>query len=86
MAIKRTMTIDENETTIKMYFKPSNTIFGVYKEVNDVLKIAYEDETDTDIAARVLNYYAETMKYLKKLIECPSVLRDAPRKIEEDIR
>ena len=65
MAIKRTMTIDENETTIKMHFKPSDTIFDVYNEVNRVLKKAYEAETDTDSAARVLNY---TPRLMKKLI------------------
>lgn len=62
MAIKRTMTIDENETTIKMHFKPSDTIFDVYNEVNRVLKRAYEAETDTDSAARVLNYTPRLMK------------------------
>ena len=45
MTVKRNLTIDSTETTIKVPFKPTDTIFDVYNKMNEAIdKIKNSDE------------------------------------------
>lgn len=45
MAIKRSLSIDASETTIKVVFKPTDTIYDVYTKMNDAIdEIKNSDE------------------------------------------
>ncbi len=85
MTVKRKMNLDDNETTIKLHFNPSDTLFDVYQKLNDALKIAYEGDTDTDDAARIIGYIPRLLKkftmWILKTLDyfgmLPSVLVEA---------
>ena len=62
MAIKRTMSLEENETTIKMKFKPSDTIYDVYRIVNQAIEEAMSGDTNTDDVARIVGYIPGLLK------------------------
>ena len=62
LAVKKKMSLDGNETTIKMHFKPEDTIFDVYRIVNDALKDVYEGETSTYSVAKIINYIPGLIK------------------------
>ena len=62
LAVKKKMSLDGNETTIKMHFKQEDTIFDVYRIVNDALKDVYEGETSTDSVAKIINYIPGLIK------------------------
>lgn len=62
MAIKRTMSLEESETTVKMKFKPSDTIYDVYKEINKCINDAIEAPTNTDGVAKAINYIPGLLK------------------------
>jgi hypothetical protein len=62
MAIKRTMSLEENETTIKMKFKPTDTIYDVYKTINDAINEGINGPTDADGAAKIINYIPGLLK------------------------
>ena len=57
MAVKKKMSLDGQETTIKLVLNPSDTLFDVYDKVNNALKEVYEgDEGGVDAAARIVGY------------------------------
>lgn len=63
LAVKKKMSLEGVETTIKMHFKPEYTIFDVYDVVNDALKEVYEDaDTSVDKVANVINYIPGLIK------------------------
>lgn len=63
LAVKKKMSLDGIETTIKMHFKPEDTIFDIYNVVNEALKEVYdEDGTAVDKAATVINYIPGLIK------------------------
>ncbi len=62
VTIKRKMNLEDNETTIKLHFNPADTLFDVYDKLNAALKKAYEEDTDTDNAARVIGYIPRLLK------------------------
>ena len=38
MTVKRSLTLDASETTIKVYFEPTDTIFDVYRKMNEKIE------------------------------------------------
>lgn len=58
MAIKCEMSIEGEETMIKVVFEPTDTIIDVYEKFNKVVEQvkAKHDETDFDKTARIINY------------------------------
>ena len=63
LAVKKKMSLEGVETTIKMHFKPEYTIFDVYDVVNDALKEVYEEaDTSVDKVANVINYIPGLIK------------------------
>ena len=56
MTVKRSMSVDATETSIKVIFEPTDTIFDVYRKMNEKIEeIKSSDEnTSTDDVAQVL--------------------------------
>ena len=55
MTVKRALTIDATETSIKVHFEPTDTIFDVYRKMNekiDEIK-ATEENNNTEERARI---------------------------------
>ena len=53
MTIKRALTIDATETSIKVHFEPTDTIFDVYRKMNekiDEIKATEENNSTEDVA------------------------------------
>ena len=58
MTAKRSMSKDAEEATIKPHFEKTDTVFDVYRRVNEAMEKEVkttETENSTDIAARILN-------------------------------
>lgn len=63
LAVKKKMSLDGIETTVKMHFRPEHTIFDVYEIVNEALKEVYEEKgTSVDRVANVINYIPGLIK------------------------
>ncbi len=56
MAVKRSMSVDATETTIKVHFQPTDTIFDVYRKLNEKIEeIKTSDEgNNTEEVAEAL--------------------------------
>ena len=56
MTVKRSLSVDASETSIKVIFEPTDTIFDVYRKMNEKIEqIKSSDEnTSTDDVAQVL--------------------------------
>ena len=53
MAVKRSMSVDATETTIKVHFQPTDTIFDVYRKLNEKIaeiKTSEEDNNTEEVA------------------------------------
>ena len=53
MAVKRSLSVDATETTIKVHFDPTDTIFDVYRKLNekiDEIKATDEHNNTEDVA------------------------------------
>ena len=53
MTVKRTLSIDATETSIKVHFEPTDTIFDVYRKMNekiDEVKATEENNNTEDVA------------------------------------
>ncbi len=53
MAVKRSLAVDASETTIKVYFEPTDTIFDVYRKLNekiDEIKASDGNNNTEDVA------------------------------------
>ena len=63
MAVKRNLTVDATETTIKVEFDPTDTIFDVYRKMNqEIEKIKSSDEENgTEDFANSLNKMARLL-------------------------
>jgi hypothetical protein len=57
-AVKKELTVQGQETTVKIHFDPSDTIETVYNKVQNVLQQSKQkgDSNKTDKAARLLNF------------------------------
>ena len=53
MTVKRALSIDATETTIKVYFEPTDTIFDVYRKMNEKIEEikASEENNNTEAVA-----------------------------------
>lgn len=82
MLVKRGNTIDAGETSVKVAFEPSDTVYDVYRKVNDALdKVRDEDDgNDTDgfasflansprFVTRILMWIMRALDYLGLLPE-----------------
>lgn len=56
MTVKRNLTIDATETTIKVEFEPTDTIFDVYEKMNEKINEIKMDDgsNDTEVVAETL--------------------------------
>ena len=53
MTVKRSLTLDASETTIKVYFEPTDTIFDVYRKMNEKIeeiKASYGNNNTEEVA------------------------------------
>ena len=53
MAVKRSLSVDATETTIKVHFQPTDTIFDVYRKLNEKIeeiKTSEEDNNTEEVA------------------------------------
>ena len=57
MTIKRALTIDATETSIKVHFEPTDTIFDVYRKMNEKIEEvkASEEHNNTEDVAEALS-------------------------------
>ena len=54
MTVKHSMSVDATETTIKVHFQPTDTIFDVYRKMNEKIeeiKTADQDNNTEEVAA-----------------------------------
>lgn len=58
LAVKKDMTEDSEETTIKVIFKPTDTIYEVIEKMNEEIgkNKKLGDKNDTDVAAKVISF------------------------------
>ena len=63
MAVKRSLSIDASETTIKVEFEPTDTIFDVYRKMNEKI-----DEVKTGVVGTNTDEVAETLSRLPRLL------------------
>ena len=58
MSVKKHMTIDSDDTCIKVVFEPTDTIYDVYRKFNEVVQanVGNDDESSFDNLAKILNY------------------------------
>lgn len=58
LAVKKEMSAESEETTIKVTFEPTDTIYDVIKKVNEEVEKNknVETENNTDIAAKILSW------------------------------
>ena len=56
MAVKRSMSVDATETTIKVHFEPTDTILDVYRKLNEKIEEikTSEEENNTEEVAETL--------------------------------
>lgn len=57
MTVKRSLSVDATETTIKVHFEPTDTIFDVYRKMNekiDEIKYGGEDNNTEQVAGALL--------------------------------
>ena len=56
MTIKRSLSIDASETSIKVYFEPTDTIFDVYRKLNEKIEEikASEEHNNTEDVAEAI--------------------------------
>ena len=56
MTVKRSMTLGASETTVKVYFEPTDTIFDVYRKMNEKIEEikASDDNNNTEEVAESL--------------------------------
>jgi hypothetical protein len=63
MVVRKTLTEEEPETVIKVFFEPTDTAEDVYNRFEEAFAKAFEgDENDIDSAARILNYIPGLVK------------------------
>ena len=57
MTVKRALSVDATETTIKVYFEPTDTIFDVYRKMNEKIEEikASDENNNTEEAAEALS-------------------------------
>lgn len=57
MAVKRSLTVDSDETTIKVEFDPSDTVYDVYRKLNAAIEEVKSSESNStdDFAERFSN-------------------------------
>ena len=63
MTVKRSLSVDASETTIKVVFEPTDTIFDVYRKMNEKI-----EEIKTDESANDTEEFAETVCRLPRVI------------------
>ena len=60
MAVKRSLSVDATETTIKVHFQPTDTIFDVYRKLNekiDEIKTSEEGNNTEEVAEALTKEY-----------------------------
>ena len=63
MVVRKTLTEEEPETVIKVFFEPTDTAEDVYNRFEEAFARAFEgSENDIDSAARILNYIPGLVK------------------------
>ena len=84
MAVKRKMSLDGQETTVKLHLSPSDTLLDVYRKFNDLLLSTIGEETsenNTDSTARIIGYIPGLVKkwviWLLKLLDYFGLLPSA---------
>ena len=63
MTVKRSISLEAMETTIKVYFEPTDTIFDVYRKMNEKIeeiKTSDEDNNTEELA----NFFARMPRFL----------------------
>ena len=86
MMVKKSMTADGQETGIKLRFKPDETIYDVYKEMNEAIEAAKAegDSTALDKVARaIVKMPALILRMFVGLMNCLDYFGIMPKVIEE---
>ena len=84
LAVKKKMSLDSPDTTIKMHFKPTDTIFDVYRVVNEALAPVYQADTNVDKTAALINYIPGLIKKgVIALLKCLDYFGLLPRALTE---
>lgn len=84
LAVKKKMSLDSPDTTIKMHFKPTDTIFDVYRVVNEALAPVYQADTNVDKTAAFINYIPGLIKKgVIALLKCLDYFGLLPRALTE---
>lgn len=67
MTVKHSLSVEATETTIKVHFKPTDTIFDVYRKMNEKIeeiKTAEEDNNTEELAA----VFAKLPRFLLRFV------------------
>ena len=79
LTIKRKMSLEGEDTTVKMHFTPDMDIYDVYRVVNQSIEIAMQPN-DTDKTAKVLCYIPGLLlKFVVKMLKTLDYLGFLPK-------
>ena len=67
MAVKRSLSVDATETTIKVHFQPTDTIFDVYRKLNEKIEEIKTSEEDNNTEA-VAEAMTKAPRFLLRLM------------------
>lgn len=84
MAVKRSLTIDASETTIKVVFKPTDTIFDVYSKMNaaiDQIKNSGEENGTEEFANKFANLPRLVISFALWLLRVADYFGIIPKKL-----
>jgi hypothetical protein len=84
LTVKKELTVQGQETTVKMYFEPTDTIDIVYQKVQKAVEEAKQegDSNKTDRMARLLNYVPGfILSFVVKVFEFLDYFGLLPRKL-----
>jgi len=67
MTVKHSLSIDATETTIKVHFKPTDTIFDVYRKMNEKIEEIKTAEEDNN-AEELAGFFAKLPRFLLRFV------------------
>lgn len=86
LTVKKELTVTGQETTVKVHFEPTDTIYDVYNKVQDAVAQAKQkgDSNDTDRAARIFRLIPGlALKFVIRIFETMDYFGILPRALLE---
>ena len=86
MAVKRSLSIDATETTIKVHFEPTDTIFDVYRKMNEKIEEVKADDGNNnteDVAEALCKAPRFLLRFIIQLLRIGDYFGILPESLTE---